>query len=126
MESEAATTTTAAKSELEGFVKPGYEPVQALLQKLLDNGQEFESSLCVFVGEEIVVNLAGKSAYHSASESNARTYKRDSLQLIFSASKPVVAVCIGILVDKRLIRSYNDKGYFPNATDFKRPFKTIA
>ena len=104
----AATTSAAATSNLEGYVKPGYEPVQALLQTFLDQGQEFESSLCVYVGEEIVVNLAGKSKYHSASDFNGRNYKRDSLQLIFSASKPVVSMCLAILLDKKLIGSYND------------------
>ena len=102
--------SSGAASRLEGYVKPGYEPVQALLQTLLDQGQEFESSVCAYVGEEIVVNLAGKSCHQSASEFNRHNYGRDSLQLIFSASKPVISVCVALLVDQGHIESYNDKG----------------
>ena len=107
-----STAASSATSKLEGYVKPGYESVQTLLQTFLDNGQEFESSLCVYVGEEIVVNLAGKSSYHSASEFNSQHYKRDSLQLIFSASQPIISLCLATLVDKKLIESYDDKGLF--------------
>ena len=44
-----------------GSVKPGFEPVQEIFNDLIKEAKEYEVQLCVYVGQERVIDLWGSS-----------------------------------------------------------------
>ena len=42
---------------ISGYVKPGFEPVISVLERLYKMEQDKRGQLCVYVGEEIVVDV---------------------------------------------------------------------
>jgi hypothetical protein len=49
------------KTEVKGEVKAGYEPVKKAFQDLYDLTMDSQSQVCVYVGDECVVDLYGDS-----------------------------------------------------------------
>ena len=45
------------KQGVRGFVKPGFEPVLWKFEELHQNGNDINSQLCIYVGEEVVIDL---------------------------------------------------------------------
>lgn len=86
--------------EIRGTVSPGYETVRELFEKNFIEGREENAQLCVYVGEEKVVDL-----WCSQTESE---YNGDSLVNVFSATKSLTSLAIASLVEKGLI-NYADK-----------------
>ena len=76
-----------------GRVAAGYESVREMFAANLRAGREEEAQLCVYVGEECVVDLWG-------SASGDISYTGDSLQCVFSSSKAVTAVAVAQLVER--------------------------
>ena len=86
--------------EIQGTVSPGYETVRELFEKNFIEGREENAQLCVYVGEEKVVDL-----WCSQTESE---YNGDSLVNVFSATKSLTSLAMASLVEKGLI-TYADK-----------------
>ena len=59
-----------------GIVKPGYEPVLKAFENNFYNEWDTKAQLCVFVGEECVVDLIGTSvwAYKKSKEMVTRDH----------------------------------------------------
>ena len=85
---------------VEGFVSPGYESVREMFERNFSRGAEESSQLCVYVGEEVVVDLWGSTS-HSP-------YTGDTLTNVFSSTKSITAIAMAALVDLGLI-NYSDK-----------------
>merc|ERR1711953_1555610 len=83
-----------------GFVAPGYEGVREMFERNLSRGAVESSQLCVYVGEEVVVDL-----WASTSLPN---YTGDTLTNVFSSTKSITAIAMAALVDLGLM-NYSDK-----------------
>ena len=77
------------KNNIKGYVKPGFEPVLAQYEYLVENQYDTKSQLCIYVKGELVVDL-----YVGVGADNTTT--------IFSSSKTVAAILMGMLHDKGL------------------------
>jgi len=88
---------------IKGFCHEDFEPVKELFTSNFVNGDEKNAQLCVYVGDELVIDLWG-----TKDESNAAGYGPDSLQVVYSCGKNVSALVVGMLVDKKLL-SYDSK-----------------
>ena len=62
--------------KIEGFCHEDFEPVKELFTSNFVNGDEKNAQLCVYVGDELVIDLWG-----TKDESNAAGYGPDSLQV---------------------------------------------
>jgi len=85
--------------EIGGDVAPGFEPVRDVLAASLAAGGDVGASLCVHVGGEKVVDVWGGAFNRDGSG----TYGPDTLQLVYSTTKGMTAVCVGILVDRGVL-----------------------
>ena len=83
-----------------GTVAPGYETVKEMFEENFRAGREDNAQLCVYVGEELVVDL-----YASLS---SPTYNGDTLTNVFSSTKSLTAICMARMVDKGLL-DYKEK-----------------
>jgi CubicO group peptidase (beta-lactamase class C family) len=83
-------------TRVEGHVAPGYEPVRsAFAANFADHG-EVGAACCVHVDGEVVVDLWGGTT----EPSGPQPYTADTLQLVFSATKAAVAVCVHLLAER--------------------------
>ena len=85
---------------VEGFVAPGYESVREMFERNFSRGAEESSQLCVYVGEEVMVDLWASTSHSS--------YTGDTLTNVFSSTKSITAIAMAALVDLGLI-NYSDK-----------------
>jgi CubicO group peptidase (beta-lactamase class C family) len=82
-----------------GDVAPGFEPVRDVLAASLASGGDVGASLCVHVGGAKVVDVWGGAFARDGSG----TYGPDTLQLVYSTTKGLAAVCIAMLVDRGVL-----------------------
>ena len=94
-------TANSKTIQAEGFVAPGFESVKAMFENNFQRGADESGQLCVYVGEEMVVDLW-------CSTSTDNNYTGDSLTTVFSSTKSLTAIAMASLVDKGLIK-YSDK-----------------
>ena len=87
--------------QVEGTVAPGYESVRDMFEANFREGRETNAQLCVYVGDELVIDLYA-SLYDSSS------YTGDTLSNVFSSTKSLTAICMARMVDKGLL-DYNEK-----------------
>jgi len=81
---------------LQGYVAPGYEPVEdAFVANFAERG-ELGAAFSATVGGTTVVDLWGGVADPHAQ----RAWEPDTLQVIFSGTKGLVALCLLMLVDR--------------------------
>ena len=78
--------------KVQGSVSPGYESVKELFESNFKRGAEESAQLCVYVGEEKVVDL-----WCSMSDPG---YTGDTLTNVFSSTKSLTAIAMASLVDK--------------------------
>ena len=104
----------------EGFVAPGFESVKAMFEANFSRGAEESGQLCVYVGEELVVDLW-------CSTSTDNNYTGDTLCNVFSSTKSLTAIAMAALVDKDLIK-YSDKiaSHWPEFGQNEKGELTIA
>lgn len=88
------TSVTTFEHGVQGYVKPGFEHVLDEFQQMIIDGDDKRSQLCVFVGEEMVLDL-----YKGVSP--------DAITTIFSSGKSIAAILMGVLHDKGLFQ-YDD------------------
>jgi CubicO group peptidase (beta-lactamase class C family) len=88
--------TAPGQVRIEGTVAPGFESVKHLYEHNMRTLAERETQLCVYLGEEKVVDLW-------ASASGDGEFSPDSLVNVFSSGKSLEAIAIAALVGKGLI-----------------------
>lgn len=97
-------------SDVDGFVAPGFEAVRDAfvanferepdpMMMMLGGGKEVGAAVSVFYGGEKVVDLWGGLA----DRRNGKPYAEDTLQLVFSSSKGITAICANLLAQRGLI-----------------------
>ena len=82
---------------IKGTVTPGFESVKSLFEKRIRELWEDNAQLCVYVGEEKVVDLAA---------SNSDKFSADSIVNVFSSGKNLEAIAMATLFSKGLL-DYN-------------------
>lgn len=105
---------------VEGTVAPGFESVKQLYEHNMRTLAERETQLCIYHGEEKVVDLW-------ASVSGDETFTPDSLVNIFSSGKSLAAIAMATLVGRGLL-SYEDKitDYWPEFGGAGKQDLTVA
>ena len=78
---------------IEGHVSSGFETVKHQFQKYYQNGFDTHSQLCVYVGNEKVIDIYGKPADPESD------YDQDKISNIFSSGKNIAAILMAILQD---------------------------
>ena len=81
---------------LEGRVAPGYERVQRLYERNMRTLAERNTQLCVYVGEECVVDLWGSAI-------DDQDFNGDSLVNVFSSGKSLESILLARLNDQGLL-----------------------
>jgi CubicO group peptidase (beta-lactamase class C family) len=82
--------------KINGTVAPGYESVKQLYQHNMNTLAERNTQLCIYVGEECVVDLW-------ASAIDDATFSADSLVNIWSSGKSLEPILLGMLIDRGLL-----------------------
>ncbi len=106
--------------EIHGEVKKGFEPVRRLFARNMSTMAEDEAQLCVYVGEEKVVDLW-------AAESNEQNFDADSLVNVFSSGKSLESIAIALLAQRGLL-DYNTRiiEYWPEFATGGKEDITVA
>lgn len=82
--------------KINGTVAPGYESVKQLYQHNMNTLTERNTQLCIYVGEECVVDLW-------ASAIDDATFSADSLVNVWSSGKSLEPILLGMLIDRGLL-----------------------
>ena len=82
-------------TEIHGFVKPGFEPVQRAFEKNFAEGLEQGASMAVTKDGELVVDLWGGSA-----DPTGRPWEQDTIVNVYSTTKTMAAICVLMLADR--------------------------
>ena len=88
---------------LDGFVADGWSDVADALAKNIDNRDDVGAGVSVFHKGKCVVDIAGGFFDRDAT----KPYTLDTLQLVFSSTKGVVATAVAMCVQRGLL-SYED------------------
>ncbi len=96
--------------EIEGITEPGFEPVRDAFAANFALHKELGAAVCVYLRGKPVVDLWGGVApgsdqgiAHYGPGESAPKYGQDTLQLVFSTTKGMSALCANILVDRGYI-----------------------
>lgn len=87
-----------------GHVKEGFEPVINQLEKYYEMKYERNCQLCVYVGEECVIDIVMSNPFET---SKTNKIDADSVTTIFSSGKTVGAILLAKMVDEGKI-AYDD------------------
>jgi CubicO group peptidase (beta-lactamase class C family) len=87
--------STSTSAEVTGLIEPGYGAVADAVQRNVDEG-EIGCAVCVHVDGRPVVDVAAGSAGRSP-------YRRDTPQVLFSATKGVTAIIASMLADRGVL-----------------------
>lgn len=82
---------------IEGTVAPGFESVKSLFEHNMRTLAEKNTQLCIYVGEERVVDLW-------ASAIDDTTFSADSLVNVFSSGKSLESILLAMMVDQGVLR----------------------
>ncbi len=85
---------------LEGYVAPGYEAVRDAFERNFAERGELGAAFAAFRGGEPVVDLWGGVA----DSASGRPWREDTLQLIYSGTKGLVALAVLMLIDRGKVR----------------------
>ena len=83
----------------EGFVADGWSGVAEAFAHNIDNREDIGAGVSVFHKGKCVVDIAGGFFDRDAT----RPYTRDTLQLVFSTTKGVVATAVAMCVERGLL-----------------------
>jgi len=105
--------------EIHGTVSPGYEPVKDMFTDNFYKGREESAQLCVYVGEEKVVDIWGSTTNPS--------YTADTLTTVFSSTKSLTAIAMAAMQDRGLVK-YGSKiaEYWPEFAQQNKGDVTVA
>jgi CubicO group peptidase (beta-lactamase class C family) len=106
-----------------GTVEPGWEAVEAAFRGNFERGEEVGAAVAVYHRGQQVVNLWG-GQFDAGSD---QAYDDDTLQLVFSTTKGIAAIAVGICVDRGLIQ-YGEKvsTYWPEFAAKGKGDATVA
>uniref|UniRef100_A0A0K0G547 Beta-lactamase domain-containing protein n=1 Tax=Strongyloides venezuelensis TaxID=75913 RepID=A0A0K0G547_STRVS len=116
-------TTHPKEISIHGFIHPDFESVKKEFTNNFIIGWERDgAALTVYHNNEIVVNLWGGYA----DVSSGRKWKEDTMNIAFSSSKALGAICIALLVDRGHL-NYDDKivKYWPDFGKNKKENITV-
>jgi len=107
-----------------GSVAAGWESVEAAFRQNFELGEETGASVAVYHRGEKVVDLWGGTFDDSGSD---RPYGEDTLQLVFSTTKGITAIAVGICVQRGLL-DYAEKvsTYWPEFAAKGKGDATVA
>jgi CubicO group peptidase (beta-lactamase class C family) len=88
--------TRFAMAAVDGWVEPRFEGVREAFARNFDRHGEIGAACCVYLGGRPVVDLRGGTA----DPASARPWAEDTLQIVFSATKGVTAICIHLLAER--------------------------
>eukprot|EP00602_Paraphysomonas_sp_CaronLab_P009568 CAMPEP_0185020148 /NCGR_PEP_ID=MMETSP1103-20130426/2743_1 /TAXON_ID=36769 /ORGANISM="Paraphysomonas bandaiensis, Strain Caron Lab Isolate" /LENGTH=522 /DNA_ID=CAMNT_0027550871 /DNA_START=241 /DNA_END=1809 /DNA_ORIENTATION=- len=105
---------------VQGYVSDGWEPVRRAFEENFALNMELGAQLVIYHGENVVVDLHGKS-------SKQKVYSADTIQNIYSSGKNMEAIVMALLVDRGVI-SYDDLvvKHWPEFGDGNKSDITIA
>jgi len=83
-------------SAIEGDVAPGFERVRDVFGNNFENNGDVGAALCVYRHGRKVVDLWGGLA----DAGTGRPWTRDTLQLVYSATKAATATCAHLLAQR--------------------------
>jgi CubicO group peptidase (beta-lactamase class C family) len=108
---------------LDGFVAPGWEPVQAAFEKNFGLGEELGASAAVYHRGQKVVDVWGGS-FDTTTD---RPYDDSTLQLMFSTTKGIAAIAVAMCVQRGLL-DYDEKvaTYWPEFAAHGKGGATVA
>ena len=96
--------------EVRGYAHPGFEPMATAALANLTAGEDIGMQIAAFRGGDLLFNLDG--GYLDATRK--RLYPSGALQLTFSVSKAMLALCVALLVeDSRLSLDATVASYWP-------------
>ncbi|CAF4644655.1 unnamed protein product [Rotaria socialis] len=106
-----------------GIVQNDWESLRALFEQNFQNNVDLGASLAVYHRGKLVVNLWGGWF----DKQKTKPYDNDTLQLVFSTSKGLVAMTIALCVQRGLL-SYTDKviKYWPEYGQSGKENTTVA
>jgi len=87
----------ANNNNIHGYVALGWENVHSIFEQNFTDGLDIGASLCVYHRGECVVDLYGG---WKDLQMNKEPYTSDTLQLVFSTSKGIMAAAIALCVEK--------------------------
>ena len=110
-------------STITGFVAPGWEGVRDTFAENLANTEEVGAGTAVYHRGEKVVDLVGGWF----DEAQTRPYGADSLQVVFSTTKGIVAIAVAICVQRGLM-AYDQpvSRYWPEFAAHGKAKATVA
>jgi len=82
--------------EIHGRVAAGFEPVREAFAENFEKHGDVGAACCVYLDGQPVVDVWGGLADASA----GRPWQEDTVQLVFSASKGVTAICVNRLLER--------------------------
>ena len=82
-----------------GFVAPGFEPVADAFEKNFRERGEVGAAFAAQQDRKVVVDLGGGIA----DVASGRPWQENTIEIVFSATKAFVAICILLLLDRELI-----------------------
>ena len=88
-----------AAAVVHGSVAPGFEPVAEAFERILVEAEEGGMAFAACAGGRSVVDLWGGSADNETDT----PWGRETIQLVFSGTKGLVATCLLVLVDRGLL-----------------------
>src|SRR5436190_2168395 len=87
------------RGEPYGFVAPGWEPVQEAFANNFTLGREVGAGVAVYHRGTLVLDLVGGWNDRDGSD----IYSDRTLQLVFSSTKGITAIAVGMCVDRGLL-----------------------
>ncbi len=105
---------------VEGHVNPAFEPVRKHFTKMMGSAMERNAQLCIYSGDECVVDLWG-------SYEHDLDFSPDALINVFSSGKSLESILLGMLAEKRLF-SFDDPiaSHWPEFAQNGKQALTIA
>ena len=105
--------------QINGTVKAGYEPVKDMFTDNFHKGREESAQLCVYMGEEKVVDLWASATSPS--------YTADTLTNVWSSTKSLTAIAMAAMQERGLI-NYGAKiaEYWPEFAQNGKEEVTVA
>eukprot|EP00127_Corallochytrium_limacisporum_P007075 Clim_evm35s241 gene=Clim_evmTU35s241 len=87
--------------------EPGFEDVKDFFQHSIESGNDLGASAAVYFRGKEVVRLVGGCKGGNPTDGNADPYSEDCLQMVFSSTKLLEAVCIAVCHDRGYLH-YDD------------------
>ena len=82
-----------------GTAASGFEPVREMFEAMLRSGCDTKAQLCVYIGEEKVIDLWGLAP--SVVDDK---FGPDAIVNVFSSTKTIATIVVALMVERGLLR----------------------